>query len=175
MQHTALIARLGSYFLPDSDLDLRERFYERLCLISAVAATVIVVPTNAVQNLPPFISAAVLAFSLASLGFYIAARRGHRYPALFLFCLLLTMNAVWFPNAGTFGSAPLYWVIPIYYAVVFFTGRRRALVLAAVILNVVALMSLEYARPELVRMFERRQDRYIDLTAGFVVSTASRC
>ncbi|MEQ1728433.1 MAG: hypothetical protein ABL982_08620, partial [Vicinamibacterales bacterium] len=171
MQHTAVIAKLASYIVPQGEVDLRELFYERLCLTGAAATLLVVLPINAIQRLPAVVSGSVLLLGVASLAFYVAARRGRYYPGAFLLAILLTLNVAWFPNAGTFGSVPLYWVIPIYYAVVFFSGRTRALVLAGVALNVLLLMTLEYARPELVVMFESSSNRYIDLATGFVVST----
>jgi len=92
-----------------------------------------------------------------------AARRGRQHPGGFLVCLMLTINIAWFPKAGTYGSPLLYWVIPTYYAVVFFTGRRRAVVLAGVILNAVALMGVEYMRPDLLGLRRQRRGAGADL------------
>ena len=77
---------------------------------------------------------------LMAAGFYRAARHGRFYYGWFLGALMFCMDLVWFPNAGTYGSIPLYCFIPICYVVFLFDGWKRVALSVLTVLNVVAII-----------------------------------
>ncbi|MGE3955489.1 MAG: PAS domain S-box protein [Vicinamibacterales bacterium] len=170
MHSDGLSDRLGAYLLPDSDQDLRERFYERLCLAGAILTLAIVIPTNIFQDLPIVVSAMAGLFGLVAFALYLLARRGHYYPGSLLVAQLVMLSVGWFPNAGTQGSLPYYFFIPICYVVMFYRGRRVWVLSALVIAVATVLTLLEYARPDLPTPFPSDRARLVDLITGLVVS-----
>jgi len=95
-------------------------YYKGLCLLSGVLVTLVIVPINLAQDLPWIISAAALAFGLTSLGLYIGARRrGHYYPTVAWASLMVTLNVIWFPNAGLDGSVSFVFLPAAMFAALF--------------------------------------------------------
>ncbi len=168
-----IAARLGAYLLPDVDRDLRQEFFEKLCLVGGVLTLFVVVPTNTVQHLPVIITVFAALFGVASIVLYAASRRGRSHPAVFFALLLVTLNVGWFPNAGSDGSIPYYFFVPLFYGVVFFEGSTRWMLCLLVISNVVVLLLLESRYPGLIVPFESSADRVIDLGTGFVLSAVA--
>ena len=96
-------------FLPEGDLDLPARFYQGLCLVGGILAALVVLPVNALQNLPVIISIAVALLRPAGVR---AVRRGAARPLLLHAAVRPACSRRstygWFPNAGVAGSIGFY-------------------------------------------------------------------
>ena len=170
---TSLLARLGAYFALEDAPNLRERVYEALCLVSALITFLVIIPVNALQALPVSVNAASLGFGGASMGLWLLARRGRRYPTALILALLLLLGATWFPNAGTDGSIPFYFFIPVCCAALLFDGRRMWVLVLLVLAEAMGLVVLETMRPDLVTPFASPHDRTVDVLTGILVSGLS--
>ena len=173
MHISRLATRIGAYFLPDTHHDLRERFYEGLCLVGAVLSILVVLPANAAQNLPASINVAVAAFGACCAALWWLARRERYYPGLFLLFQMAVLGMGWFPNAGSNGSLPYYFFVPLCYTVLLYRGTRMWVLAAVVLAEPLALMALEGRLPGLITPFSSARDRWIDLGTGLMVSGLS--
>ncbi|MGC4081044.1 MAG: PAS domain S-box protein [Vicinamibacterales bacterium] len=126
-------------------------------------------PTNALQQLPLIVSIVAASFGVGAVALYALARRGHHYPGLFFAMQLAMLSIGWFPNAGTGGSMP-YFFVPICYVMMFYDGPRMWLLSLTAIANALALTIVEHYVPSLVTPFRSAHDRTIDLSVGLVVS-----
>jgi len=165
-----LASRFGAYFLPDNPHDLRERFYEGLCLVAAVLSIGVVLPVNAAQSLPVTINVALTIFGGLSAWLWVLARRGHTFPGLFLVAQLGVLGVGWFPNAGSHGSVPYYFFVPLCYSILLFDGVRAWAFCALVLAEPIGLTVLEHQVPGLLTPFQSERDRLIDISTGLVVS-----
>lgn len=150
--------------------ELAQRIYERLCLTGAIVLLLLVVPANLLQQMPWQVNATAAVFGLVSLLLHRLARRGHCYPGAFLAGMLVTINLVWFPNAGVRGSIPLCFLPAVTYAAIFYRGRVRAAVVLGILLDGLGLMLLESFKPEWVTDFVNASAMRVDLAVGFGIS-----
>ena len=165
-----LVRLIEAYLTPEGDLALQGRYYQGLCLLTAILVTFVIVPGNLVLGLPWMINLAAMAFATVAFALYIAARRGHYYTKSLFFALLATLDATWFPNAGNHGSIGLFFFPAVMYPVVFFRGLTRASLVALVCVDYVALLWVEAHYPDLVTPFADESSRVMDLASGFVGS-----
>jgi len=129
-----------------------------------------VMPLNYVQNMSPWVNGIVLGFALVALALAWEARRGRYHTKTLLFAFLTGLNLIWFPNGGSLGSIPLYFFLVSLYVVVFFEGAFRHLGIALAVADMIGLHLLELARPGLARPFHAPMDRFLDLSAAYVVT-----
>ena len=163
---------IEAYLTPEGDLALQGRYYQGLCLLTAILVTFVIVPGNLVLGLPLVINAGRHGVCDGGLRpVYIAARRGHYYTKSLFFALLATLDATWFPNAGNHGSIGLFFFPAVMYPVVFFRGLTRAshgrLGLRRLCC---AALGVEAHVPGLVTPFADESSRVMDLASGFVGS-----
>ncbi|MFN7914807.1 MAG: PAS domain S-box protein [Vicinamibacterales bacterium] len=166
-------SQLGAYFLPDTQHDLRERFYEGLCLVAVVLVFAIILPTNVVQHLPAQLNVALAVFGAVSAILWGLARRERYYPGVFLALQLVVLAVGWYPNAGSVGSLPYYFFVPLSYAVLLFSGRQAWLLSTVIIGEALALMALELRFPAMLVPFSSPHDRWLDLAIGMIVAGLS--
>ena len=169
----SISAIADSLLQPRADLDLPTRYYQALCLLAGLLVTLVIVPVNLVQNLPIVVSIAALAFGITAIGLYLLSRRGRTYPVIAWLALMLLLNVNWWPNNGSDGGNAYYFVPAAMSAIVFFRHRRRALALAVVVFNYLALVWLEHAYPALLTPFATPFDRTLDVATGLSGSVAS--
>ena len=157
-------------YLPAPSLDLQTRFYQGLCLVATIVVLGVITPINLAQRLPADVTVVAAGFGLVALAFHLAARRGHYYITGFFVALMVSLNLSWFPNAGDAGSVGFFFFVPIIYAVVFWRGLARWVVVALVIGDYVGLLWLSGTMPALNSPFAGPTERLVDLTIGFVTS-----
>ena len=150
--------------------EITQRVYERLCLAAVIMITLVVIPANLLQHMPWVVDGLAAGFGLVSLILYRLSRRGIWYPSAFLGGMVLTIDLIWFPNAGAIGSIPFFFLPAVVYAAIFYRGRLRATIVALIVLDALALMALEQARPSLVTPFVDESAMRVDLAIGLSVS-----
>jgi len=167
----SLTEPLERAFLPEGDRDLPARFYQGLCLIGGVLAALVLIPLEFLLHRPVVVGVAALSFALLAFVLYAAARRGYYFYTLLFVLLLVTLNVLWFPNAGVAGSGGFYFFPAVLYPLVFFEKRWRRALGLLVVANYLALVWIDRAFPGVATPFLSDRERAVDLASGFVVSS----
>ena len=161
---------LTGFASPDGDLELTARLYRGVCLVCGIAVFLLILPLNALQDLPAVLNVGAGGFGAMALFLYALARRGRYYPAVLVIGVLVTLTVGWFPNAGSHGSVVYYFFPALGMPLALCAGRARAFFASLVILDALALMLIEFQFPELVRPYSSQQDRVLDLVGGLLVA-----
>jgi len=154
---------------PDPSLPLERQFFQWLCLLSGAVSLLVVLPVNHYQGLNPWANRGIVVFGLLSLGIAWAAKRGHYCLKTMLLAFVICLDLLWFFNGGSQGSIGLYFFMAILFPVLFFRGAARATGLILLLANILGLLLLEYAWPQLVTPFKSAADRILDLVAGYFI------
>lgn len=160
---------------PGVGSEVELRLYRLLTLITGLLCIFVVIPSNFFQHLPVQVNIATAILGCSSLSLYLLARMKRFYPTVFFFAILLTLNYIWFYNAGSTGSVPYYFFAEIIYLVFFFRSRKRILLMALVLANVALLILSEFLSPELLVPFLSEGDRVADQIVGFLTSGIACC
>ena len=158
------------HLLPDNDLDIRDSYYQALCLTAAVLVAIVVLPTNYLQGMQVSVGVTALLFGVLAFALYLASLRGHFFPTALRLALMAAATVAWFPNAGSSGSVVFFFFPAAMFAVVSFGGVRRWVLTSLVFVNVGALLWADHRWPELATPFARPGDRLADLASGFAGS-----
>ncbi|MBJ6800483.1 sensor histidine kinase [Geomonas propionica] len=150
---------------------MEQHLFVLLCITAVVASFFVVIPSNYLQHLPPYINVCVTVFGVLTLLLLAEARRGRYHTTALFFLFLALMNLIWFPNGASDGSLPLYFFCLLMYLPIFFRGRARWLPLLLTSIDAAALMALELRFPQWVTPFASEQDRMADNVVGFAVTT----
>ena len=153
----------------DESATIEQRMFRGLTLLGGLAAIFVVVPLNFPQSLPPFVNIAVFAFGAVCLLLHGATHRGHYGKKLLFLLLMITLDLIWFGNAGSQGSIGLFFFTAAMYLVIFFQGRTRWLMMGLHLANGVSLLWFEHLHPDLVWAFPTADARFLDLVTGFVL------
>jgi hypothetical protein len=153
-------------FPPDSELEVRQRIFQLMCLIASIFTIVVFVPTNLLVHLP-LLSAGFFLCGLLFLGMLLLARRRdiYLYKSLSLL-LLVSLNFAWFFNCGSQGPTSLFFFSAAILFTVIFRGALRCFSLAVLISNVLALFYAESFFPGLIAPYTRPIVRLQDLTVS---------
>jgi len=136
---------------PNSELEVRQRIFQLMCLIAGFFATVVIAPGDLWERLPLLLSGGVFLFGLAFLAMFWLARRRNIYTYRFSSVLVLALlNFAWFFNGGSQGPTQLIFFSAAIVYTVIFEGMIRWSFLSFFILNVSALYYLEFSFPRLV-------------------------
>jgi len=160
---------------PGVGTEVELRLYRLMTLIAATLSLFVVIPSNYFQHLPIQVNIATATLGFASALLYLLARQKRMFPTLFFFAVLLTLNYIWYFNAGSTGSVPYYFFAEIIYLVFFFRGWKRILFMSLVLANVALLMLSELWNPTLLVPFLSQGDRMADQIIGFLTSGIASC
>ena len=150
----------------DPSLPLRLKLYQLMCLTTCVLCLLVILPSNALINLPWMINLVIVFFGVFSGACVFASWRGRHLVLPFFLVLLVVIDLVWFLNAGSEGSLTYYFFPALLYPMVMSRGWRRWSLAAVIIINACALLLIEHYRPGLVIPFANRVDRLQDLITG---------
>ena len=154
---------------PDPSLPLERQFFQWLCLLGGAVSLLVVLPVNHYQGLNPWVNRGITVFGLLSLGIAWAAKRGHYCLKTMLLAFVICLDLLWFFNGGSQGSIGLYFFMAILFPVLFFRGAARAAGLILLLANILGLLLVEQAWPQLVTPFKSVADRTLDLVAGYFI------
>lgn len=175
-ERTGVAAHLAAWWAalaPAPGQGLGPRLYGSITLGLAVLVLCVSVPLNLAQGLPLRTLAPVGAFGLLNAWLAGEARRGRRYELAFLLLLVAVLDWSFFSNAGSLGTAPMYFFGAVGLLVVLFRGRVRLLLLGGFLANGLALLVAEHLRPQLVSGYARPAARLPDLVIGFFLSATA--
>lgn len=162
----ALQARVKS----DPALPLEKQLFQGICLLGGVLNLVVVLPVNIFQtSLSPWVNWAVLGLGLQLIALSWAARRGWYLRKTTFISIILWLDLVWFPNAGSQGSIGLYFFPVAFFLVLFFRGAFRSLGFIFLVANIITLLVWEMLSPNLAHAFNPLE-RLIDLSTGYLLS-----
>jgi len=160
----------------ESVFPLRHRVFNILLLIG-IAMSFSASLINFALGLEPITIIVPFIFGIIVLILYFFSRVGGYYdqPALasailLSFCFFPFM---WLINAGTYGSIPFYLIINVGVVALLLSGLVRKAVLTVFGLIVVALIVLEYYRPDLISGYNSVLTRYQDFSFGFFICFVS--
>lgn len=149
-----------------SNTALQTRIFRLVCAATAVLSLFVILPVNAVQHHPLTVDGGIVIVGLFALFcLWDSARGRHRFVE-FLFALLLTLDVVWFSNAGSQGAVGTYFFVAMLYAITVLPPRTRWMLALLVAGNAGGLLLAEYFHPALVTPFPRPEDRLADLLSG---------
>ena len=164
------ISRILNYVARGANLPLRIVLLRLFCVSTAFLCLFIVVPSNMLQEVSPYLNPAVAVYAIMVLGIYLLSLNGIHLLKTFYTLLLILLNISWFINGGTTGSISYFFICTAIIPVVLFTHKTRFIMLLLMSLNYTVLVLLEQRFPSLIVPFVTIKDRYFDLLTGFVVS-----
>jgi two-component system, cell cycle sensor histidine kinase and response regulator CckA len=165
-----LLEKLWKYVARDQNLSMQRRLYRMICLITALLCFLVILPLNYLQDLPPLINVGIIIFGLLCLYLYWETFHGRDRVLTYFIMLLLLLDLIWFPNAGSGGSIIYYFAAAIIYPMAFCRGRLRWILVFGLVANVFALMIIEYLYPSLVVPFASPEARLSDHLTGIFSS-----
>ena len=165
-----LLERFADGFARKAGPDLRIRIFRLICIMAAGLCLLLVAPLNAFQNLPWGVHLANVVLGLLGAFCYWQSCRGRHYIVPFLVFILVSLDLVWFLNAGSDGSVTHYFYPVMLFVIALFQGWRRWLLVLGVWLNVGLLFLAEHFFPAWVTPFQTPLDRLVDLETGVFCS-----
>lgn len=151
---------------------LEHRFFNSICLFSALAAsfatiTNIALSLNIQLTLFTFVSGIVLFI------FYFLTRKRKIFKPLvtpFIIFSLVILSFVWFFNAGSEGPVVFVYLLGLILGVIITEGRNRIIFISFFMLNLIALFTLEKIFPELITTYEHDTIKFYDVAITFLFS-----
>ncbi|MBK9796242.1 MAG: response regulator [Holophagaceae bacterium] len=155
---------------PDPALPLEKQLFQGICLLGGVLNLVVVLPVNIFQtSLSPWVNWAVVGLGLELIALSWLARRGLYLKKTTFLSIIIWLDLVWFPNAGSQGSIGLYFFPAAFFLVLFSQGAFRSLGFLLLVANIIALLVSETIWPNLAHAFNP-MERLIDLSTGYLLS-----
>ena len=154
----------------DESVALSIRLFRLFCATTCVMCLAGFLPVSLVQNLPAAVAVVAGLLGLFAGYFFRQSLRGRHYFRAFFLVLLISINLVWFPNAGSNGSVVFCFFIAVIYPTVIFQGTVRRVLAALLVINFIGLLLSEYIFTEWKIPFRSENDRLIDLIFGGVIT-----
>jgi PAS domain S-box-containing protein len=149
------------------------RLFKMLCLAAAALTFCVIVPVELLIRLPYRIPLLDLCFGVTALIFYRQACRGRYLVKSLFFLYLLNLNLSWFANNGSHGSLSLFFFTAFIYALIFFRGSQRLILLSLAVTDVMALILSELFYEQWLIPYQSQSARVGDLVLGVAVSALS--
>ena len=166
---SSLKDKLG--LLAGTETVMELRLFRLLCLAASLLSLLVVVPADYLTHLAAWMTLMDLAFGVAAFFLYREACRGN-YLIKSLYCLfLLNLNLSWLPTGGSQGSISLYFFNLFIFALIFFRGRERWLLLGGGLADVLLLLAAEPYFPQLPFPYQSQTVRLVNLASALTVST----
>jgi len=157
----------------EHDTGMEQGLFRLLCLSAALLTLLVIVPVETAIELPTPVLLLDTGFGLTALCLYLQSRR-ERYLVKTLFFLYLTdLTCNWFAVNGSQGSIPFFYFNAFIYALIFFRGRQRWLLLVLAIVDVALLLVAESIFPTWTTVYPSTRSRLIDLAVTLILSAVS--
>ncbi len=165
-------SRFTARVLPEDPRDLEHRLLTILCLVAALVSFLAVIPINLVHHFPLRVHLVMGGFGVAAFALYLACRGG-RYPGvLSLAAMVGTLDFVWFFKGASGGPIPLFFVLPTAFTVIFFRGRKLAILLGLLLLNGALIFAADLLMPGLAAPYRSQAQRLQSVFSSFVISNS---
>ena len=156
------------------EFPIEHRLLNGTCALGILLSLFIQI-SNLVIGLDPFLNV-IIGFSILFFCFLYYLSRIKEYYlfpmwGLILFCIVCIPPA-WFLNSGLFGST-IYFCINILAAYLIITrGKSRIIIASLLILEIIAVVALEYFHPELTIPYASRQQQFVDIIVSLFFTLA---
>jgi serine phosphatase RsbU (regulator of sigma subunit) len=151
---------------------LEHRFFNSVCLFSALAASFATI-TNIALDLNKQLTLFTLISSVVLFLFYYLSRKKNFFKPLvtpFIIYSLIILSFVWFYNAGSEGPVVFVYLLGLILGIIITEGRNRVIVISFFIINLIVLFILEQKFPELITSYESENIKFYDVTITFLFS-----
>jgi PAS domain S-box-containing protein len=157
----------------DPEPVMEMHLFRLLCLVAAALTLLVVVPVDHLTHFSPLVTLADLVFGVTSLLFYLASRRGRYHRKSLFFLYLLNLDLSWFATNGSQGTVSLFFFNLFIYALIFFRGKVRWLLLTVALANILGLALTEPYFSHWIAPQQNQTERLIDLILSLTMSALS--
>jgi len=166
-----LLEKLWNFVAQDSSLSYRVRLFRLMSLILAIVCLFVILPVNLIfLNLLMAVNVGVVLLGAFGIFCYVQSCRGRHLIEPFILVVLAMLIPIWFLNGGSTASITYYFFPVLIYTLVMCRGRKRWLLSAVVVLELLTLMTAEYFDPALTTYFTKRLDLYWDIVTGLIAT-----
>jgi len=159
--------------LTGSETVMELRLFRLLCLAGSALTLLVLAPVELMIRLPIWVPFIDLGFGLVLFYLFLESCWGrYRLKALF-FLYLLNLSVSWFANDGSQGSVILYFFDAFIYALIFFRGGMRLILLGSAVADALVLIASEYYFSGWLIPFPNESARVIDLSLSLTISALS--
>jgi len=159
--------------LAGSETVMETRLFRMLCLAGSALTLLVMVPVELMIRLPIWVPLIDLGFGLVLLYLFLESCWGRcRLKALF-FLYLLNLSVSWFANDGSQGSVILYFFDAFIYALIFFRGGMRLILLGTAVADALVLIVSEHYVSGWLVPFQNESARVLDFSLSLTVSALS--
>jgi len=151
---------------------LEHRFFNSVSLFSALAAIFATI-TNIALQLNIKLTLFTTASSIVLSAFYYLSRKKRIYKTLiipYIIYSLIMLSVVWFFNAGSDGPVVFVYLVGLVLFVIITDRKKRIIVIASFILNLIGLFTIERIYPELIIPYDSDVIRFYDVSITFLFS-----
>src|SRR6056297_459397 len=151
---------------------LEHRFFNSVCLFSALAASFATI-TNIALNLNIQLTLFTLFSSFVLFTFYYLTRKKKIFKPLitpFIVFSLVILSFVWFFNAGSEGPVVFIYLTGLIFFIIITQGSNRIFVISFFLLNLAILFILERTFPHLISTYESDTIKFFDISITFLFS-----
>ena len=145
-------------------------------LLTSAFLGILMTAENIILQLPSPAAEGTLAVSaVAFIGYYLVRFKrifSRVIAPLFYAAFLLPVTFIWFGSNGLVGSMPYLYIVPILAGATIMHGRLRLVVLAATILHLLALITIERIAPQLVSPYPSAFAQWIDILFGVLYAVS---
>ena len=166
-----LFERIAQGFGPGKPDALRVRVFRLVAAQTAAICFVVITPMNLVQHMPLGVHVASIVIGLLSALFYWQSCRGRSYLTAFVVSILVTLDIMWFFNAGSHGSVTYFYLPTLLFTLGAFPGRGGWLFALVQVVQVLLLFLVEHSFPDLVTPFPSETARVLDHATGIFVAS----
>ncbi|NUM41941.1 MAG: GGDEF domain-containing protein [Leptospiraceae bacterium] len=175
MNQNQFINRLNTFVFQggkrNRDFPLEKRIFNLTTLYGGFVLVFLIGPSNYFLKFSWIVQAINIAtgiflFVLA----YISFSKGKQFIFLFLIVLLFFGDLLWFTNGGSQGSITTYLIIHLICIIILSRGKTRFYISVLSLVNLLAILIIEYNQPDLVIPYNNSKERFFDLLTGQGVS-----
>jgi PAS domain S-box-containing protein len=149
------------------------RLFRALCLVAALLTLCVVVPVDYLIQLSPAVRYADLGVGMVTLLFFSESYRGRYWIKSLFIIYLLSLNLCWMFNNGSYGTICLFFFNVFIYALIFFRGKLRWILLGAGLGDVLCLIATEPFLSQWHMPYHSQSDRLLDLAVSLTVNAIS--
>ena len=162
-----LLEKIAQGFRDNESASLRVRVFRLVTAMTAVMCLALIMPMNLAQQMPLGVHLGNIALGLWAGFIFWQSCRNRNYVVTFVVTALLTLDSIWFLNAGSRGSVTYFYFPTLLFTLGIFSARTSRWFTLAQVVNVPVLFALEYFYPSWVTPFNTDSDRVMDNLTGF--------
>jgi DNA-binding CsgD family transcriptional regulator len=113
--------------------------------------------------------AALIVFS--ALYYFSRIKKKEKFVTVLFFTIIfISLSLDWFPNGGLSGCMPSFYLVLLAYIIILNQGLKRKVLTIIFVINVAALLYLEFQFPQLLRQYTDKSQEFNDTLASWIAS-----